>query len=317
MPVLCLWLVLSCCSWTAVDSFGLSPHNSNKNDNDIGNSNAQKTRNRPAEVKLGSSDHYSSVNNHNDNHDATVSVGKTRRDVWSELLVGSVVTSLSLPISTCLAVESDNDNGQNQEPFLVSFQVQLAADGQEGNTGEIVVQVMPEWAPLAADRFQQLVEANFFDKSRVYRVLPGYIAQFGIAGDPELNKIWMFDKSKALPDEKRRAVGNKKGTLSFASSGKNSRKTQVFINLSNNDGPPNFLDAQGFVPFARVVQGMEDVVPKLYSGYGLLESASAGMAGTVNQGKAAYFGNEYLETLFPKLSVIRSAKFVATPTESS
>jgi hypothetical protein len=76
------------------------------------------------------------------------------------------------------------------------------------------------------------------------------------------------------------------------------------------------LDAQGFVPFARVVQGMEDVVPKLYSGYGLLESASAGMAGTVNQGKAAYFGNEYLETVHPKLSVIRSAKIVATKESS-
>lgn len=191
----------------------------------------------------------------------------------------------------------------SHQPYRVSFQVAL----DDTQTGEIVIQVEPGWAPLAAQRFEELLEDEFFTNAKFFRVLPGYVAQFGIAGNPELNKKWMFDKSKALPDEAR-LQSNKKGTLSFASSGPNSRQTQIFINLSNNDGPPNFLDAQGFVPFARIVQGMDDVVPKLYSGYGLLETSTLGMAGSINQGKAAYYGNEYLEALFPKLSTIQNVK---------
>ena len=188
------------------------------------------------------------------------------------------------------------------QPYKVAMQVAL----DETTTREIVIEVIPEWAPLAAERFQQLLDDEFFANAKFFRVLPGYVAQFGIAGNPELNKKWMFDRSKALKDEPR-LQPNKKGTLSFASSGKNSRQTQIFINLSNNDGPPNFLDAQGFVPFSRVIKGMDDVVPKIYSGYGLMESATGGMAGSVNQGKAAYYGNEYLEALFPKLSTILKA----------
>jgi cyclophilin family peptidyl-prolyl cis-trans isomerase len=219
-----------------------------------------------------------------------------RRDVWTGLLGAVALTSL---------IPSAAATGDVLKPFQVSLQVQM----REGQVGEIVIEVLPEWAPLAAKRFQGLLEAGFFENARFFRVLPGYIAQFGIAGDPELNKVWMFDKSKALPDEKR-VMSNKKGTLSFASSGKNSRQTQLFINLVNNDGLPNFLDAQGFVPFARVIKGMEDVVPSLYSGYGVLEAASGGIAGSVNQGKAAYFGNKYMEALFPKLSFIRSARIL-------
>jgi peptidyl-prolyl cis-trans isomerase A (cyclophilin A) len=142
--------------------------------------------------------------------------------------------------------------------------------------------------------------------------LPGYVAQFGVSSDPKLNKQWVYcdttdEEAKrncrpGLPDEPR-TQPNKKGTLSFASSGKNSRKTQIFINLANNDGPPNFLDAQNFVPFARIVRGMEpeNNIPKRLNGeYG----------GKVNQGKAAYYGGEYFEAVFPKLSVIRDAKIL-------
>lgn len=187
---------------------------------------------------------------------------------------------------------------------LKSFQVEMEVALDEVQTGKIIIEVKPEWAPLAAERFEQLLGDDYFTNAKFFRVLPNYVAQFGIAASPEVNKKWMFDKSKALNDEPR-LQPNKKGTLSFASSGKNSRQTQIFINLSNNDGPPNFLDAQGFVPFARVIKGMDDIVPKLYSGYGIMESATAGMAGSVNQGKAAYYGNEYLEALFPKLSTIQ------------
>ncbi len=97
-----------------------------------------------------------------------------------------------------------------------------------------------------------------------------------------------------LPDEPRK-VPNKKGTLSFASSGKNSRRTQVFINLIDNSGLPNFLDGQGFVPFARIVRGEDIIVKGLNDEY----------RGNVSQGKAAYYGKEYFEKVFPRLSVIR------------
>ena len=101
-------------------------------------------------------------------------------------------------------------------------------------------------------------------------------------------------------------MSNKKGTVSFASGGKNTRQTQVFINLADNGGVPNFLDGMGFAPFGRVVEGM-DVVQKLYAGYGLAESASGGLVGSISQSKAAYYGNEYLKAVFPKLSFIKTA----------
>jgi len=78
--------------------------------------------------------------------------------------------------------------------------------------------------------------------------------------------------------------------------------------LGNNDGFPNFLDGQDFVPFARVVKGMDDTVKNLNSEYGLVESVSAGLAGSVNQGKATYYGAEYLDAVFPKLSIIKNAR---------
>jgi len=193
------------------------------------------------------------------------------------------------------------------DPFRIILTVQT--DRKKDETSEIEIEVRPDWAPLAAQRFKELVEIGYYNESRFHRVLPGYVAQFGIAADSKLNKEWMFCEKncKSLNDEAR-IQSNKRGTLSFASSGKNSRQTQIFINLGNNDGPPNFLDAQNFVPFARVVSGMDDAVKNLNSEYGVVESVTGGLAGSVNQGKAAYYGSEYLDAMFPKLSVIKSAK---------
>jgi cyclophilin family peptidyl-prolyl cis-trans isomerase len=208
------------------------------------------------------------------------------------------------------AIADDTDT-----PFTVALSVQLDKD----TVGDIEIQVEPSWAPIAAARFRELVEIGFYDDARFFRVLPGYIAQFGIASDPALNKEWLACgtpeeqqkgiRCKPLRDEPR-LQPNKKGTLSFASAGKNTRQTQMFINLNDNDGIPNFLDGQGFVPFARVTKGMDTVVSKLNSEYGLVESLSGGLAGGVSQGKAAYFGKEYLDAIFPKLSYIKTAKIL-------
>jgi peptidyl-prolyl cis-trans isomerase A (cyclophilin A) len=203
---------------------------------------------------------------------------------------------------------ADADVSITTDSYKVLLMIQLDT---KGTTGEIEIEVLPSWAPIAASRFRKLVEIGFYNDAKFFRVLPGYVAQFGIASDPTLNKEWIFCERncKAIADEPRRQ-SNKKGTLSFASSGKNSRQTQVFINLNDNDGIPNFLDAQGFVPFARVSKGMDTVVNKINGEYGLQESLSGGLAGSVNQGKASYYGKEYLDALFPKLSFIQSAKIL-------
>jgi len=198
-----------------------------------------------------------------------------------------------------------------QQPFRVLFMIQIDSQKPD-DLSELEIEVRPDWAPLAAERFRNLVELGFYRDAPFFRVLPGYVAQFGVSSDPKLNQQWVYCDTNdedakrncrpSLPDEPR-TQPNKKGTLSFASSGKNSRKTQIFINLANNDGPPNFLDAQNFVPFARIVGGMEpeNNIPKRLNGeYG----------GKVNQGKAAYYGGEYFKAVFPKLSVIRDAKIL-------
>jgi len=235
-----------------------------------------------------------------------IASGQTRRNILNGLL----------GISTLSIFGSDASAADSDDPFNVILTVQT--DMKKEETSEIEIEVRPDWAPLAAQRFKELVETGFFNDSRFHRVLPGYVAQFGIAADPALNKEWMFceNNCKALPDEAR-TQGNKRGTLSFASSGKNSRQTQIFINLGNNDGPPNFLDAQNFVPFAKVVRGMEDTVKTLNSEYGIVESVSGGLAGSVNQGKAAYYGSLYMDTVFPKLSVIKNAKIADGRTNTS
>lgn len=213
----------------------------------------------------------------------------------------------SLAVGSCLPALKANadESSATDQPFTVLFTIQLDSTKPE-ELSELEIECHPDWAPGAAARFKELVELGFYKDSPFFRVLPGFIAQFGISADPSFNKQWMYcdtsDKEavklckQPLPDEPRK-VPNKKGTLSFASSGKNSRRTQVFINLVDNSGLPNFLDGQGFVPFARIVRG-EDIVTKLNAEY----------KGNVSQGKAAYYGKEYFEKVFPRLSVIRDAK---------
>ena len=245
------------------------------------------------------------------NNKCSVDPINSKNAVWTRRnIVSSLLTITCLPHAS-FASESDETNGlvDPTAPFTVMLTVQT--DAKKDETLEIEIEVRPDWAPLASNRFKELVQSGFYNDARFFRVLPGYVAQFGIAADPKLNKEWMLCEKncRALPDEPRKE-NNKRGTLSFASSGKDSRQTQVFINLGNNDGFPNFLDGQDFVPFARVVRGMDDTVKKLNSEYGIVETVSAGLAGGVNQGKAAYYGAEYLDAAFPKLSIIRNAKII-------
>ena len=164
----------------------------------------------------------------------------------------------------------------------------------ETSKGNFIVQINKDWAPLGAERFRELVKSGFYDNARFFRVIPGFMAQFGITGDPNVQAKW---REAAIPDDPVKQ-SNSRGKLSFATKGPNTRTSQVFINLVDNAR----LDASGFAPFAEVVSGME-VVDQLFSGYG--EGAPRG--GGPAQDRIQTQGNAYLEKDFPRLDFIKKA----------
>ncbi len=167
----------------------------------------------------------------------------------------------------------------------------------ETTQGDFVVEVSRAWAPRGADRFHELIRMHYFDQSRFFRVVPGFIAQFGVHRDFRVHEKWReFFILDDPPVQK-----NTRGTLSFAKSGVNTRATEVFINLADN----KTLDEDLFVPFARVVEGME-TVDKFYSGYGDVRPAGK----EIDPGRVEGQANEYLAQHFPKLDYIRRATIV-------
>jgi peptidyl-prolyl cis-trans isomerase A (cyclophilin A) len=155
--------------------------------------------------------------------------------------------------------------------------------------GPITVEVHRDWAPIGADRFYELVKSGFFDQDRFFRVVPNFVVQWGINGDPAVQMKW---REKTIPDDPV-MQSNKTGTITFATSGTNSRTTQLFINLANNPS----LDAQGFAPFGQVISGL-NVVESLFPGY----------AQTPDQNQIQGLGNAYLQGQFPMLDYIQTAK---------
>lgn len=161
------------------------------------------------------------------------------------------------------------------------------------STGDFVVEVHREWSPIGADRFHELVQKKFYDDCRFFRVVPNFMVQFGINGDPETQKNWV---NNMIKDDGKAVESNKRGYITYAKSSRpNSRTAQVFINFGDN----SFLDNQGFTPFGRVVKGME-VVDKINAQYGEQPS----------QGAIQNRGNAYLNENFPKLDYIKTARLV-------
>jgi peptidyl-prolyl cis-trans isomerase A (cyclophilin A) len=160
--------------------------------------------------------------------------------------------------------------------------------------GPIVITVHRDWAPLGADRFYNLVKNGFYDDVRFFRVIDGFMAQFGIHGNPAVSAAWRGANIKDDPVKQ----SNKRGFLTFATGGPNTRTTQLFINFGDNAA----LDKQGFSPIGEVTKGM-DVVDKLYNGYG--EGAPRGKG--PDQGRTQAEGNAYLSKEFPKLDYIKTA----------
>ena len=168
----------------------------------------------------------------------------------------------------------------------------------ETTQGDFIVEVHKDWAPLGADQFLSLVKAHYYDGCRFFRVIKGFMAQFGINGDPKVTAKWQDAKIKDDPVKE----SNKKGYITFATSGPNSRTTQLFINLVDNAR----LDGMGFAPFGKVAEGGMDVVEKIFSGYG--EGAPRGQG--PDQGKITAGGNAYLDANFPRLDSIKKVTIV-------
>lgn len=198
---------------------------------------------------------------------------------------------LAIPAILLAALAQDNpllDPGAAavNKPAPAEFKVKL-----ETSKGDLVLKVVREWAPKGADRFYNLLKNGYYDDTRFYRVVLKFVAQWGYHGDPKISQKWREARIDDDPVKRK----NVRGTVAFAKGEPNSRTTQVFINLKDNDA----LDKQGFAPFAEVAEGME-VADKLHSGWG----------NTPQQKKILEQGNAYLDKEYKELDRIKTAKIV-------
>ena len=174
----------------------------------------------------------------------------------------------------------------------------------ETSKGNFVIEVDRAWAPLGADRFYNLVRNGFYDEVRFFRVIAGFMAQFGLSGDPKIGEL--FREAKIKDDKVVKS--NTRGNVTFAMGGPNTRTTQLFISLVNNAR----LDKDGFSPFGKVIHGGMKVVDKLHAGYG--EGAPRGNG--PSQGRVQTEGNEYLNKDFPKLDHVKKATILKKKPEA-
>ncbi len=196
-----------------------------------------------------------------------------------------LAAALSLVQAACMADSPPPPNLRAPESFTVLF---------DTSRGPITIDLSRSNAPIGVDRFYSMVKSGYLDGARFFRVVPGFVVQFGISGNPALNKVWT---SPIKDDPSKRGNKNLRGTVVFASTeDPDSRTTQLFFNLADN----TMLDRQGFVPIGKVSKGME-VVDRFFSGYG--EDPDQGLI--LSQGDA------YLSKSFPSLDFIKSATITA------
>jgi peptidyl-prolyl cis-trans isomerase A (cyclophilin A) len=197
------------------------------------------------------------------------------------------------PAATPLASPSPAGSAALRDPSLATVKAPATFRVRFTTTrGVFVVAVTRAWAPLGADRFYNLVRAGFFDGARFFRIVPGFVVQFGLNGDPRVNQAW---ESARIADDPVRQT-NARGRLTFATAGPGSRTTQLFVNLKDNRA----LDGMGFAPFGEVSAAGMAVVDSIYSGYGELP----------DQGRITSEGDGYLASQFPKLDYVKKAELV-------
>jgi len=209
-----------------------------------------------------------------------------------------VLTALALAaifalpaVATAQTKPSLKDPASLTEKAPDTYKVKL-----DTSAGPVVIDVHRDWAPLGADRFYNLVKHGFYDDVRFFRVIPGFMAQGGMNGDPAIQKLWGRNNINDDPVKQ----SNKRGFVTFAkTNAPNSRSTQIFINYADNSS----LDSQGFAPFGQVTTGME-VVDKF---------ETYGRNNVPAQGMITAEGNAYLQKDYPKLTVIKKATIESTP----
>jgi peptidyl-prolyl cis-trans isomerase A (cyclophilin A) len=184
-----------------------------------------------------------------------------------------------LCVFVCLTLAACSSSGRAPDIFKVNL---------DTSKGPVVIEVHRDWAPIGADHFYQLIKAGYYDGARFFRVVPGFVAQFGLAADPAVTAKW---KDMNLQDDPVKE-SNTPGTLTYATAGPNTRTTQLFINLGNNQR----LDGMGFAPFAKVISGMEAV-----------QAINAGYGEAPQQPLIEAQGNAYLQSQFPQLDYIKKA----------
>lgn len=224
---------------------------------------------------------------------ALAACSKTQEPTPSPSLTTTTTTTVATAIAAGSAprasvlhpglVDPSKANDKAPDVYKAKFQT---------SQGDFVIEVHRDWAPNGADRFYNLVKLGFYDDTRMFRAIEGFMVQFGISGDPSVSAKWQLSNIADDPVKQ----SNKRGFVTFAqTSAPNSRSTQVFVNYGDNSR----LDGQRFAPFGQVTQGMENV-DKLFKGYG--ESP--------NQGLIQSSGNAYLDANFPNLSRIVHAEIV-------
>jgi len=224
------------------------------------------------------------------------------RRILPLLLIGAALaaaceqkpTEVGAPPSDAKAVEKgfptpDDPAARQRAPDV--FRVRFTT-----SKGDFVIEARRAWAPIGTDRFYNLVRLGWYDDVRIFRVDPRFVVQFGMSGDPERSKEWM---DANIPDDPV-TQKNVKGSVSFATAGPGTRTTQIFVNVVNNSSS---LDHRGFAPFGTVVEGL-DVLTSLTS----TKPEHHPQGRSPQQHQIAALGNQYLDSAFPELTRIESAK---------
>ena len=218
--------------------------------------------------------------------DSLAKIEKARNDTeWGRPAAKLPAGTPQLPLQTVPMAA-----GAGSEPQTGTFTVKV-----ESSAGDFRIEVHRDWAPIGAERFYQLVKAGHYTECRYFRVVPGFMVQFGMNGDPAIQR-----QSERNINDDPVMQSNKRGSVTFATSGANSRTTQIFINFGDNSS----LDSQGFAPFGKVIEGMENV-----------DAINPRYGESPHQGSIKELGNAYLQQNFPELDYVKKMSILSETVE--
>ena len=203
------------------------------------------------------------------------------------------LTIACLVLAGCSQAPENKPGAAPAKPAHTSQAPDVFRVNLDTSKGAVVLEITRAWAPLGVQHFYELVNNGYYDGDRFYRVVPRFVVQFGINGDPKVSQLW---STLRIPDDPVKQK-NRKGAVTFATSGPGARTTQIFVNMRDNLP----LDRQGFAPIGRVAEGM-DVLERLYS-YGDMPPRGGGPDGAEIERQ----GNVYLDNHYPRLDYIKKA----------